>query len=147
MTEFPQRLRHQIPGWVGRGAIYHIRIRTGEDNSVPLTEPLVGHALLKGARHYHQAQRWHARCLLLMPDHLHALVSFFDDSSMGATVGAWKAYHARRHGIIWQDGFFDHRIRNAQSLGLKADYIRRNPVVKGLCTRDTDWAWAIWMTD
>jgi REP element-mobilizing transposase RayT len=79
-----------------------------------------------------------------MPDHLHALISFAPDKAMSSTVGDWKRFHARTHGIAWQEGFFDHRLRNDErgdQLQAKADYIRRNPVAAGLCKEAVDWPW------
>ncbi len=76
-----------------------------------------------------------------MPDHIHALLSFPALQAMGETIGAWKAYHAKQSRVVWQENFFDHRIRNKQELNKKAAYIRRNPVVKGLCEKEEDWRW------
>jgi len=65
-----------------------------------------------------------------MPNHLHAILSFAPDQQMNR--------------IKWQEGFFDHRLRNderGEQLSAKADYIRRNPVAAGLCERVEDWPW------
>ncbi len=78
-----------------------------------------------------------------MPDHLHALISFPPLSGMRIVVGRWKAWQTRQLGVLWQDNFFDHRIRNRREFELKADYIRQNPVVKGLCKNAADWPWVI----
>ena len=76
-----------------------------------------------------------------MPDHLHALIAFPREEAMSRVVHDWKSWHKRTHGIEWQDGYFDHRIRSENEFELKAHYIRRNPVVKGLCARAEDWPW------
>jgi len=71
-----------------------------------------------------------------MPDHLHALLSFARDQTMSGVIGDWKHFHARKHGIMWQEGYFDHRLRNderGEQLSAKMHYIRQNPVVDGLC--------------
>lgn len=62
---------------------------------------------------------------------------------MSKTISLWKAYHARDSGIVWQENYFDHRIRSAAEFDLKAAYIRNNPVVKGLCTTAAEWPWVI----
>ena len=74
-----------------------------------------------------------------MPDHLHALMVFPRESSMRKTIGFWKAHHARKNGIVWQDGFFDHRIRNDAGFFEKAAYIRNNPVRANLVEKPEDW--------
>ncbi len=84
--------------------------------------------------------------LLLMPDHLHALISFAPNASMSSTVGDWKHFQNHHHGIVWQEGYFDHRLRDderGEQLSAKVDYIRRNPVVAGLCADVRDWPWWI----
>lgn len=50
-----------------------------------------------------------------------------------------KRFTARKLGIDWQRDFFDHRIRDNENLDKKADYIRMNPVRKGLCEKSEDW--------
>ena len=62
---------------------------------------------------------------------------------MSRVIGQWKRYQTKELGIAWQDNFFDHRLRNDAEANLKHDYIRRNPVVKGLCLRPEDWPWLI----
>ncbi len=78
-----------------------------------------------------------------MPNHLHALLAFPPKVSMSRTIGEWKKFNAIQLSVRWQDRYFDHRIRNATELDLKAAYIRANPVVKNLCGRPEDWPWAI----
>ena len=76
-----------------------------------------------------------------MPDHLHAVICFRLDKNMSEILGAWKGYQAKHHAVIWQDNYFDHRIRNRRELDEKMRYIRLNPVVKGLCAEENDWPW------
>ncbi len=78
-----------------------------------------------------------------MPDHLHALLAFPPDKKMSSVIGTWKSFHAKQHGILWQGNYFDHRIRTDAELEEKAAYIRRNPVVKGLCSTEEDWPWVL----
>jgi hypothetical protein len=66
--------------------------------------------------------------------------------SMSKVVGNWKHFQSRKHGIIWQEGYLDHRLRDderGEQLSAKMNYIRRNPVAAGLCTRAEDWLWII----
>ena len=140
-TTYPGRLYHTVPGWVKDGAVFHIRIRCDKTNKVTLTEPSVATPLLDSVRLYNERQRWFSRFFLLMPDHIHALVSFPRESRMGAVVGDWKRYQSQQFGIQWQSNFFDHRIRSDKSFIEKEIYIRRNPCVKGLCTTEDDWPW------
>jgi putative transposase len=47
------------------------------------------------------------------------------------TLGFQKPY--------WQQGFFDHVLRNRESYSLKWEYVRKNPVRAGLCKTADDW--------
>ena len=140
-TAHPGKLYHRVPGWVEDGAIFHIRIRSEGDPTSSLTEPRI----LEAARVYHERQRWFCHLIVLMPDHVHALLSFPRQDGMSRIIGEWKHYLAHHGGIRWQDGYFDHRIRNDAEFVEKAAYIRRNPVAKGLCAREEDWPWT-WMS-
>ena len=79
--------------------------------------------------------------MLLMPDHLHAIIAFPPDPSMMMIVRQWKQYLWRFHRISWQRDFFDHRLRNHHEEAEKRDYILNNPVRRGLCERVEEWPW------
>jgi putative transposase len=140
---FPSKLRHTVPHWVQPGALFHIRVALDrETQQQQLTDPALAQKLLDSARFYESKQRWHITLFLLMPDHLHALLSFARDQSMSNVIGDWKHFHARTHGIVWQQGYFDHRLRKderGEQLSAKMNYIRQNPVVDGLCGTASDW--------
>ncbi|MBI4624020.1 MAG: hypothetical protein HY736_12490 [Verrucomicrobia bacterium] len=141
--QYPGRLFHATPPWVKAGSVFHIRVRCQPQNVSSPIDPKIGPALLKSVEFYHTRSRWWVGLFLLMPDHWHALVSFPQGEEMGKVIGDWKRFQEKQHGIVWQEGYFDHRIRNDDELQLKADYIRKNPVAKGLCARPEDWPW-VW---
>jgi putative transposase len=96
---------------------------------------------------FRQARRdWWMELLLLMPDHLHALVSFPSDKDMTTVISQWKEFLAKKLGLQWQRDFFDHRLRSDESLRDKADYILQNPVRRGLVERAEDWSY-VWVPD
>ena len=118
----------------------------GKKKQSPLTAVPLAQTLLDSARFYEIKQRWHITLFLLMPDHLHALLSFASNESMSNVIGDWKHFQTRKHGIIWQEGYFDHRLRDderAEQLSAKMNYIRQNPVVADLCASVEDWPWII----
>ncbi len=92
---------------------------------------------------YQQKQRWHVHLLLLMPDHIHALISFPQAQNMETVMRAWKHYLAKENDIRWLRDFFDHRIRQDESLEEKAAYIRNNPVRGGLIKTPEEWSY-VW---
>lgn len=138
--KYPGHLFHSVPTWVRPGSVFHIRVRCEPRNRQSLIASEIGAALLDSVEFYHAHQRW-VNLFLLMPDHWHALLSFPSNEAMSEVIGDWKRYQESRHGIAWQEGYFDHRIRNDHEFELKAGYIRMNPVVKQFCARPEDWPW------
>jgi REP-associated tyrosine transposase len=140
-------LHHAVPHWVGPGTLFHIRIALDREHEQRrLTDPILAQTLLDSAKLYETKQRWHITLLVLMPDHLHALLSFARDESMSDIIGDWKRFHAHKHGVTWQEGYFDHRLRadeRSEQLAAKMTYIRNNPVAAGLCGKAEDWRWII----
>ena len=144
---FPKRLHHSVPHWVEPGALFHIRIAVDrEKEQKPLTNPRLAQAILNSARFYEAKMRWHITLFVLMPDHLHAVLSFPRDKAMSDVIREWKRFHQRANRVMWQEGYFDHRLRadeRGTQLSAKLNYIRQNPVAAGLCARAEDWPWII----
>ena len=136
-----------VPHWIEPGALFHIRIAVDrEKKQKPLTDLVLAQAILDSVRFYEDKMRWHVTLFLLMPDHLHALLSFARHESMSEVIRDWKRFHRRTNRIIWQEGYFDHRLRNderGEQLSAKINYIRQNPIVAGLCAKPEDWQWII----
>ena len=136
-----------MPHWVEYGALFHIRIRLELSiTQRSLIDPQLGTLILDSARFYEAKRRWHITLFLLMPDHLHAMLSFGQQEAMAPVISDWKRFHKCQHKVIWQENFFDHRLRDderGEQLLAKLDYIRNNPVVARLCARPEDWPWKI----
>jgi putative transposase len=99
--------------------------------------------IMESVQHRQAGEIWFARLVLLMPDHLHALIAFPTERAMETTVRQWKGFLAHQFKIRWQRDFFDHRIRNAESWQQKANYIRQNPVRAGLIADAMTWPY-VW---
>jgi hypothetical protein len=55
---FPSKLHHDVPHWVEPNSLFHIRIRLERDKQQrPLTDRLLGTALLKSAEFYDSMYR------------------------------------------------------------------------------------------
>ncbi len=89
---------------------------------------------------------------VIMPDHVHLFVCGGADFAVGVWVKGLKRALSEAIATgrletaattpsekIWQPGFFDHLLRNAESYEQKWDYVRQNPVRKGLVRRTEDW--------
>ena len=144
---FPERLHHAVPPWVEPGAFFHVRIALDrEKEQKALTNRALAQEILDSARFYEGKLRWHITLFLLMPDHLHAMLAFARDQSMSEVIRDWKRFHARTNHVLWQEGYFDHRLRADEygaQLVAKMNYIRQNPVAAGLCASAQEWPWVI----
>ena len=76
---------------------------------------------------------------MLMPDHVHLLVSFPREKPMRIVVSKWKEWTAKSLRIEWQRDFFEHRLRRDESYREKADYVLNNPVRAGLVADWENW--------
>jgi putative transposase len=77
---------------------------------------------------------------VIMPDHLHWLMSLGQSLALSAVVGAVKSLTAHRlKEVIWQRGFHDHAVRSEEDLPEMARYIVANPLRAGLVTKIGDY--------
>jgi putative transposase len=96
-----------------------------------------------------ELEGWLVGRFVLMPDHLHLFASPAPEAKSRAQwLKAWKSISARHlvkiFGIdppVWQADTFDHILRSAETYALKWDYVRANPIRKGLVVRTDDWPW------
>jgi putative transposase len=139
--DFPDRkaLPHHVPVWVESGSLFFITICCASRKENQLCNPRTGTAIFASVEHRQNNHDWYARLVLLMPDHLHALVAFPSTAAMTTVTRLWKGFLARQHRVRWPRDFFDHRIRSEESWQEKADYIRQNPVRAGLIKEAADW--------
>lgn len=141
----PQRktLPHGIPPWVENGAEYFITIcarpRGRNQLCVPEVAELIHDSLVFRQE---RVELW-IHILLLMPDHLHAIMSFSREIGMKKSLADWKRYTCLKGKVDWQRDFFDHRLRSDESYVEKAHYIRMNPVRAGLIDDPSAWPY-VW---
>ena len=131
-------LQHHTPDWVEYPEFF-LTICTRPRNQNQLCQTTTAPLILQSAENYHLTHRWHCSLILLMPDHLHALVQVPERYKLTQVIGSWKGYLARNLGIRWHRGFFDHRIRRAESLNEKWNYIEMNPVRAGYVKKPEEW--------
>lgn len=83
---------------------------------------------------------------VIMPDHIHLFLRIDSRQyKLGATVGFIKkslSKPLKGAGVKmphWQENFFDHVLRSAESYSEKWEYVRDNPVRAGLEECSGDW--------
>jgi REP element-mobilizing transposase RayT len=84
-------------------------------------------------RHFDR-ERYFLGEFVVMPNHVHAIVTPSGKHALSAIVGSWKGFTARKinselkqSGPFWQKESFDHIVRSVASLHKFEEYIRDNP--------------------
>ena len=136
---------HNVPLWVNPNEeVYFITICCEERGINQLANENVARKIFESVRFRNEQSIWFASLALLMPDHLHALVSFPQhQQTIVERVGNWKRWTATQLRIRWQSGFFEHRIRSEEERAAKLAYILQNPVRAGLVSDPNDWCY-VW---
>ena len=91
-------------------------------------------------------QDWTVLAGILMPDHLHAIVSPKDrEIKVGNFSGALKRWIRQELGASWkwQPGSFDRLLRSSESLHEKWIYVQENPVRAGFVKQWSEWPYRI----
>jgi len=139
------QLPHGVPAFVRPDdAVFFITICCRPRGGNQLCSPEIANPLFESVAHRNQRGDWWVQFLLLMPDHLHALMLFPQEVEMRAVISEWKKFSARRMHIQWQRDCFDHRLRGEESARAKEEYIRQNPVRAGLAEKAEDWRYVWW---
>lgn len=90
---------------------------------------------------------YRAWCLVVMPDHLHAIVEcIVGEHALGSVVGRAKTISScrlrGRLNLQWQAKFHDHIVRDdEEDPKALAEYVVNNPVRAGLIDDWTKWPW------
>jgi len=142
----PQRrhLRRLDHVWVHQ-PIYLITVCTCERRELLLGSAMAGATTdcLADTRARHA---WQVGRYVIMADHLHFLCTpEADASDLSAFVGGFKqastraAWRLGHSGRLWQREFHDHLLRSASAYTEKDEYVRMNPVRRGLCADADEW--------
>jgi putative transposase len=91
-------------------------------------------------------REWAVGSYVIMPDHIHLFCAPATayPASLKRWIMKWKSYcsrnwHDRKFGEIWQRNYWDRQLRQSESYREKSDYIRMNPVRKGLVSLSKEW--------
>lgn len=107
---------------------------------------------------YDNGRRIRLHVAVVMPDHVHLLFTAMRDTegwtfALPEILNAIKGTSARSinklhawNRAVWQDESFDHVLRGDESLKETVEYIRENPVRKGLVEKPEDYPW-LWVAE
>ena len=92
-------------------------------------------ATVASAFHHFDHIRYLLHAWVIMPNHVHLLLSLGETVDLGETVASWKRFTATKinrlvhdTGSVWQKDYFDRLIRDWDHFINVARYIRRNPI-------------------
>lgn len=144
-----QATRRNLPHWQEPGSVYFITWRIkGERNLSPGEKTLILNSVL----HWENI-KWVVYAAVVMSNHVHVIAQTLplpDGSvfNLSQIIRSIKTYSARQinalrgqQGAFWQDERFDRIIRDEKELRQKWEYIRHNPVEKGLCATPESYPW------
>ena len=91
-------------------------------------------ALLFNAMLHFDGDRYDMHAFVIMPNHVHALLTPREEGGVQSIIGSWKRFSARefnkvngKEGNVWERESFDHMVRNMEEYRKKLYYIIQNP--------------------
>jgi len=92
-------------------------------------------AMVAETLNHFDGQRYALGAFVVMPNHVHVLVTPLGEWTLEQILHSWKSYSANQinrllccTGSCWQPEYFDHLVRNEQELQRVEQYIRQNPI-------------------
>ena len=94
-----------------------------------------------------RVRKWYGLCVrgyVVMPEHVHLLVSEPERTSLPVAIQMLKQNVARKlgPGRFWQTRYYDFLVWSEKKRIEKLKYMHRNPVQRGLVERPEDWRWS-----
>jgi putative transposase len=127
------------------GSSYFVTTRCWQGRQV-FQVPEIAEILLQTMIHYRERSHYLLHEFVVMPDHLHLLLTPSSATSLEKAIqlvkgGSSHEIHKQRDQKmeIWQEGFYDWTIRDASDWRSKVDYIRLDPVRAKLVVKPEDW--------
>ena len=133
--------------------IYHITVCTYQRE--PLFSQLkTGRLIAHEFKDLQETQSANSLAWVVMPDHVHWLMQLEETASLAKVLKRFKGRsthvvnnYLHRAGPLWQQGFYEHAIRQEEDIKKIARYIVANPLRASLVTKIGDYPlWdAVWL--
>ena len=146
VTQF-QETRRKLPHWQGPGETYFVTF-TAKHGSVPAEARKV----IFDACLYWNGKRCRVHSCVVMPDHVHLLLTPLEIPeggayhSLSALLHSIKSYSAKQvnqllktSGSFWIEESHDHIIRCEKDFVEKWNFIRGNPVARGIAREPEEY--------
>ena len=92
------------------------------------------------------ANKFVLHAFVVMPDHIHLLITVLPGSTLERTMQLIKGGFSREAGKLlslahpfWQKSFVDRRVRDADEFQRFREYIHQNPVAANLCNSPQEY--------
>ncbi|MEO8727638.1 MAG: transposase [Acidobacteriaceae bacterium] len=100
-------------------------------------------------RGYREMNRFALHCFVLMPDHLHSILTPAPEISLEKAMqfikGRFSFELKKQFGDereVWQKGYNEDRLRSLEDFHARSNYIHENPVRAGLAKGANSFAWS-----
>ena len=127
------------------GAFYLLTTTTRNREPV-LTKDSMAQIIFDAFEWLETKERIRYYCIMIMPDHLHAIIQLRPQHTLPSIMHTLKRFTARRinkllkqEGVFWQEGYHDSGIRGDAALNKMIRYCYENPVRKGLVETAKDY--------
>ena len=132
--------RHSIPG-----TYYHIVIVTNKRRRI-LSDNKVASVIFQTFDWMEAEKRLEWICIMVMPDHVHAVIRLGEEQTLAKVLHSIKRYTAREinkqlstAGAFWQKGYTDWGIRDDAAFNDSIRYCYANPVRAGIVEVPRDY--------
>jgi|SRR3970040_2826307 len=126
---------------------YFVTSRTWESRRLFIREPIC-RIFVEALLHYRKENAFQLHAFVLMPEHFHLLVTPAMNITLERAVQYIKGGSAHRirrqlnfRFPVWQRGFSDHGIRDAEDYRMHLRYIEQNPVERKLVMAAHEYPW------
>ena len=154
MLRNPYEYRRRLPHYQKADTPVFATFRKGTRQGLPeAARSLVLQRCLYG-----DGSRFHLYAVVVMPEHVHLLMTPLRDPQgnmfcLSEILRGIKGASARSvnqllggSGPLWQEESFDHVLRSEESFQQKIEYIRQNPVRRGLVKTPEEYRW-LWIRE
>jgi putative transposase len=145
LTSYIVRMSIPLRGNTGHGT-YFVTSSTFQKKQI-LHADRMASLLVAVFRHYNAQGKYLLHEYVVMPDHFHVLITPVDtlERSVQLIKGGFS-FRAKKEvrfgGEVWQNSFYDRRVRNWEEYEEYRTYILNNPVKRGLVGAAEDFAYS-----
>ena len=125
--EYYERFSAKIEEWLDAGS-----------GSCVLREERASAIIADALKHFN-GERYKLGAWVVMPNHVHAIITPLKGFDLSEILHSWKSYSAHeinrllgRTGQLWQRESYDHIVRNERALFKIEEYIDQNPAKAGI---------------